>query len=197
MNTANGNINQNGVSNLQDLLDAVPADRTVACLPTHEFLLLYDGEKELGRIPIEGVFDVLLIDDSSIRKNYTIGRTLLLGPLVLLFPKRTFHESYRLCIQWKDQKGDCRFTYIHIASRIMADHMLNAVKRSLQAENRVELAQKLPKANERGAIVKAEQYKRHTEVSPFITCSYCTVEFRKTDLPPDGKCPVCGQAFKG
>ena len=96
MNTANGNINREDVHNLQDLLDAVPPDRTVACLPTHESLILHDGEKELGRIPLDGVVDVSLLDDSSVQKRYTVGRSLLLGPLVLLFPKKIFDmESAR------------------------------------------------------------------------------------------------------
>ena len=68
---------------MQDLLDAVPADRMVACLSTHEAIILHDGEKE--------------------------------------------------------------------------------------------------------------QHHRAAETSPFITCGHCTMEFRKTDLPPGGKCPVCGR----
>jgi hypothetical protein len=195
MNIVNGNINRGGLPNLQDLLDAVPADRTVACLPTHESLILHDGEKELGRIPLDGVVDVSLLDDSSVQKRYTVGRSLLLGPLVLLFPKKTIREAYRLCIQWKDPKGDYHFTYIRIARRIMADHMLNALKRSLTPEVRSELAQKVPKAKERGAVLEKEQHRRPAETSPFITCGNCTMEFRKTDLPPGGKCPVCGRAL--
>jgi hypothetical protein len=195
MNIVNGNINRGGVPDLQDLLDAVPADRTVSCLPTHEFLILHDGEKELGRIPLDGVVDVSLLDDSSVQKRYTIGRSLLLGPLVLLFPKKTIREAYRLCIQWKNPKGDYHFTYIRIARRIMADHMLNALKRSLTPEVRSEMAQKAPKAKERAAVSEKEQHRRPAEPSPLITCGHCTMEFRKTDLPPGGKCPVCGRAL--
>ena len=195
MNIVNRNINRGGVPNLQDLLDAVPADRTVACLPTHESLILHDGEKELGRIPLDGVVDVSLLDDSSVQKRYTVGRSLLLGPLVLLFPKKTIREAYRLCIQWKNPKGDYHFTYIRIARRIMADHMLNALKRSLTPEVRSELAQKVPKAKERAAVLEKEHHRRPAETSPFITCGNCTMEFRKTDLPPGGKCPVCGRAL--
>jgi hypothetical protein len=186
MNIVNGNINRGGLPNLQDLLDAVPADRTVACLPTHESLILH------GRIPLDGVVDVSLLDDSSVQKRYTIGRSLLLGPLVLLFPKKTIREAYRLCIQWKDPKGDYHFTYIRIARRIMADHMLNALKRSLTPEVRSEQAQKVPKAKER-AVVSEKEQQLSAETSPFITCGHCTMEFRKTDLPPGGKCPVCGR----
>jgi len=195
MNIVNRNINRGGVPNLQDLLDAVPADRTVACLPTHESLILHDGEKELGRIPLDGVVDVSLLDDSSVQKRYTVGRSLLLGPLVLLFPKKTIREAYRLCIQWKDPEGDYHFTYIRIARRIMADHMLSALKRSLTPEVRSELAQKVPKAKERAAVSEKEQHQRPAETSPFITCGHCTMEFRKTDLPSGGKCPVCGRAL--
>jgi len=191
MNTVNGNIDRGGVPNLQDLLDAVPPGRTVACLPTHELLLLYDGEKELGRIPLDGVFDVSLIDDSSVQKHYSIGLSLLLGPLVLLFPKKTIRESYRLCIQWKDPKGDYKFTYIRIARRIMADHMLNTVKRSLIPEVRTKLAQKAIESSDAGS--EKEQHQSSAETSPFITCKHCNIEFRKTDLPPGGKCPVCGK----
>ena len=191
MNTANGN--REGVPDLQDLLDAVPADRTVACLPTHESLILHDGEKELGSIPLDGVVDVSLLDDSSLQRRYPIGRSLLLGPLVLLFPKKTIREAYRLCIQWKDPEGDYHFTYIRIARRIMADHMLKAIKRSLTPEVSSELAQKVPKAKEWPAVSEKEQYQRPVETSPFITCGHCNMEFRKTDLPPGGKCPVCGR----
>jgi hypothetical protein len=185
--------NEGGVSNMQDLLDAVPPERTVACLPTHESLILHDGEKELGSIPLDCVVDVSLLDDSSVRRRYTIGRSLLLGPLVLLFPKKTIHEAYRLCIQWKDPKGDYHFTCIRIARRIMADHMLNAVRRSLTPEVRSELAQKVSRTKERATVSEKEEHQRPAETSPFIICGHCTMEFRKTDLPPGAKCPVCGR----
>ena len=188
MSTVTGNK-----GSLQDLLDAVPADRTVACLPTHESLILHDGEKELGRIPLDGVVDVSLLDDSSVRRRPTIGRFLLLGPLAFLFPKTTIREAYRLCIQWKDPEGDYHFTYVRIATRIMADHMLSAVRRSLTPEVRTELAQKAPEAKELAAVSEKAQRHRPAETSPFITCGNCTMEFRKTDLPPGGKCPVCGR----
>ena len=193
MNTVTGNINRGSVPNLQDLLNAVPADRMIACLPTHESLILHDGEKELGRIPLDGVVDVSLLDDSSVRRRLTIGRFLLLGPLALLFPKATIREAYRLCIQWKDPEGGYHFTYIRIATRIMAAHMLNAVKRSLTPEVRTELAQKAIEAKAQAAVSEKEQHQRPVETSPFITCGHCTMEFRKTDLPPGGKCPVCGR----
>jgi len=195
MNTANGNINREDVHNLQDLLDAVPPDRTVACLPTHGSLILHDGEKELGRIPLDDVVDVSLLDDSSVQKRYTVGRSLLLGPMVLLFPKKTIREAYRLCIQWKNPKGEYYFTYIRVARRIMADHMLNALKRLLTQEVRSKMAQKAPQAKELAAISEKEQHRRPAETSPFITCGNCTMEFKKTDLPPGRKCPVCGRAF--
>jgi len=195
MTTVNGNINGGGVPNLQDLLDDVPANRMVACLPTHESLILHDGKKELGRIPLNGVVDVSLLDDSSVQKRYTIGRSLILGPLVLLFPKKTMREAYRLCIQWKDPKGSYHFTYIRIARRIMADHMLNTVKRSLLPEIRAEAARKASEVKERAGIAEKEQHQRPTETSPFITCGHCTMEFRKGDLPLGGKCPVCGRSL--
>jgi hypothetical protein len=195
MNTVTRGIHKGCVYDLQDLLDAVPVGRTVACLPTHESLLLHDGEKELGSIPLDGVVDVSLLDDSSVQRRYPIGRSLLLGPLVLLFPKKTIREAYRLCIQWKDSEGDYHFTYIRIARRIMADHMLNAVKRLLTPAVRTELALKAAGAKERAAVSEQEQHESPVETSPFITCGHCTIEFRKTDLPPGGKCPVCGQPF--
>ena len=195
MNTVNRDINRRGVPNLQDLLDAVPADRKVACLSTHDALILYDGEKELGRIPLDGVVDVSLLDDSSVQRHLTIGRFLLLGPLAFLFPKSTIREAYRLCIQWKDPEGGYHLTYVHIATRIMADHMLNAVRRSLSPEVRTELAQKSLGAKERAVVSEKGQHQRPAETSPFITCGHCTLEFRKTDLPPGGKCPVCGRSL--
>lgn len=188
---------QGEIPNLQDLLDAVPADQKVACLPTPEALVLYAGEKELGRIPLDGVADVTLIDDSSVQKHYTIGRILTIGPLVLLFPKKTFHEAYRICIEWKDPAGGFNFTYIRVATRTMANHMLNAVQRALTPEGRAKLAIKPPVAMERSAIPGPEPAPRPAGTSPFITCGNCTVEFRKTDLPPGGKCPVCGKRFNG
>ena len=186
--------NEGGVSNMQDLLDAVPPERTVACLPTHESLILHDGEKELGRIPLDGVLDVLLLDDSTVQKRYSIGLSLILGPLVLLFPKKTIREAYRLCIQWKDPKGDFHFTYIRVARRIMADHMLNTIKHALIPEIRTELARKASKARERAGVAE-KQHQSPAEASPLITCRHCTMEFRKADLPHDGKCPVCGQSL--
>jgi len=188
MNTVTGNK-----GSLQDLLDAVPAERTVACLPTHESLILHDGEKELGSIPLDGVADVSLLDDSSVQKRYTVTRSLILGPLVLLFPKKTIREAYRLCIQWKDPKGDYHFTYIRIARRIMAEHMLNALKHSLTPEVRAELARKAPEVKERVPFSGKEQNIPPAETSLFIICRHCGMEFRETDLPPGGKCPVCGR----
>jgi hypothetical protein len=195
MNTANGGIHKKDVPDLQKLLDAVPADRTVACLPTQKYIILHDGEKELGSIPLDGVVDVSLLDDSSVQRNYPIGRSLLLGPLVFLFPKRTMREAYRLCIQWKGLDGDFHFTYIRIARRITAEQMLNALKRSLTPEGRSQLAPKVPKTGEPAAVPEKDQHKNPVETSPFITCAHCTMEFRKADLPPGGKCPVCGQSL--
>jgi hypothetical protein len=180
--------NREGVSTLQDLLDAVPAYRTVACLPTHEVLALHDGEKELGSIPLDGVVDVSLLADSSIKRRYPIGRSLLLGPLVLLFPKKTIRETYRISIEWKDLKGDYHLTYIRIPRRVLADHMLGTIKRSLTPEVRREFAQKVSK----GTVASGKE-QHPAETSLFITCRFCTMEFRKTDLPLGGKCPVCGR----
>ena len=191
MSTVTGN--REGVPDLQDLLDAVPTHRTVACLPTHESLILHDGDKELGRIPLDGVVDASIIVDSSVKRRPRMWAFLILGPLAFLFMKKTTHETYRLCIQWKDPKGDYQFTYIRISTRIMADHMLNTVKRLLIPEVRTELAQKASKAKERTAAAEKDQHP--AETSPFIKCGHCTMEFRKTDLPPGGKCPVCGKPF--
>ena len=195
MNTVPGDFNRGSAPNLQALLDAVPTHRMVACLSTHEAIILYDGEKELGRIPLNGVVDVSLLDDSSAQRRPTIGRFLFLGPLAFLFPKTTIREAYRLCIQWKDLEGGYHFTYVRIATRIMADHMLNAVRRSLTPEVRTELAQKALEAKERAVVSEKEQQQRPAETSPFITCGHCTLEFRKTDLPPGSKCPVCGRSL--
>lgn len=181
---------------MQDLLDDVPDNQKVACLPTSEAFVLYAGDKELGRIPLDGLAAVSLIDDSSVQKHYTLSRILTIGPLVLLFPKKTFHEAYRICIEWKDPEGDYNFTYIRIPTRIMAEHMLKSVQRALTPEGRMKLAQKAPAAKERGVIPETEQKQSRADASLFITCGNCTVEFRKTDLPPGGKCPVCGKRFK-
>ncbi|MBU1399261.1 MAG: hypothetical protein KKE00_03375 [Proteobacteria bacterium] len=191
MNTVTGN--KGGAVDLQALIDAIPAYRTVACLPTHESIILHDGEKELGRIPLDGVADVSLLDDSSVQKRYPVTRSLILGPLVLLFPKKTLREAFRLCIQWKDTKGDYHFTYIRIARRVMAEHMLNTLKRSLTPEVRADLAGRASEIKERAAVSDKEQHRPIAETSSFITCGHCGIEFRKTDLPPGGKCPVCGQ----
>jgi len=181
------------VTTLQNLLDAVPDDRTVACLPNRESLILHDGDKELGRIPLDGVVDVSLLDDSSTRRRLRMGLFMFLGPLAFLFMKKTTHEAYRICIQWKDPKGEYYFTYIRIARWIMADHMLNTIKNALTPEVRAELARKAPEARKRAAISGKEQLQRTSETAPFITCGHCKMEFRKTDLPPGGKCPVCGR----
>jgi len=186
-------MNRGGIPSLQDLLDAVPADQKVACLPTPEALVLYAGDKELGRIPFDGLVDVSLIDDSSVQKHYTLSRILTIGPLVLLFPKKTFHEAYRLSIQWKDSEGGFNFTCIRIPTKIMAEHMLKSVQRVLPPEGRMKLGQTAPKTIEWEASTDKEQRRATAETSPFITCGNCTVEFRKTDLPAGGKCPVCGQ----
>src|SRR3989339_437596 len=157
MKTLFGSENRGGIPTLQDLLDDVPDNQKVACLPTSEAFVLYAGDKELGRIPLDGLAAVSLIDDSSVQKHYT---------------------------------------YIRIPTRIMAEHMLKSVQRALTPEGRMKLAQKAPAAKERGVIPETEQKQSRADASLFITCGNCTVEFRKTDLPPGGKCPVCGKRFK-
>lgn len=122
-------IHMGEIPHLQELLDAVPASGRIACTPTHEDIILYYDEKELGSIRLDSVTDVSLVVDSSVQKNYTIIRSLLLGPLVLLFPKKTIREAYRLCIQWIDTEDEHHFTYVRNVTRIMADHILNVVKR--------------------------------------------------------------------
>ncbi|PKN68613.1 MAG: hypothetical protein CVU54_14200 [Deltaproteobacteria bacterium HGW-Deltaproteobacteria-12] len=195
MDSVTGHISKGNVPDLQSLLDAVPAERTVACLPTRDYLILHDGEKELGRIPLERVVEVSLLDDSSVHKRYPIGRSLLLGPLVFLFPQRTLREAYRLCIQWKSD-DDYQFTYIRIARKITAEQMLHSLKHALKPEVRSQPAQKAPKPREQNVVPDQEQPLRSANAL-FITCRYCTMEFRKTDLPPGGKCPVCGKALSG
>jgi hypothetical protein len=185
-----------GILNLQDLLDAVPDDRRVACLPTHDAIILHDGEKELGRIPLDLIVDVSLLDDSSVQRHITIGRFLLLVPLAFLFPKTIIHEAYRLCIKMKAPDGGYSFTYIRIPTQIMADHMLNTVKHSLTPEARTKRAQKRIEAKERATFLEKEQHQGLAETSPFITCAHCTVELRKIDIQPGGKCPVCDRPLK-
>ncbi|PKN33445.1 MAG: hypothetical protein CVU61_13395 [Deltaproteobacteria bacterium HGW-Deltaproteobacteria-19] len=191
MNTGTEESHKRSAAELQALLDDVPSDRLVACVPTHESLILHDGEKELGRIPLDGIVEVSLRDDTSVQRSYPMGRLLFLGPLALLFPKKTVREAYRLSIQWKDPDGGFNITFLRIPTRTMADHMLCMVERSLYPEVRRELAQKAAKTRERAA--ESTKAPSPAETSPFITCPHCTMEFRKSDLPPGGKCPVCGQ----
>lgn len=190
MTTGSEDANRGGAPDLQELLDAVPEDRLVACVPTHEALILHDGDRELGRIPLDGVADVSLLDDTSVQRTYPLGRFLFLGPLALLFPRKKMREAYRLNIQWKDPEGGFHFTYIRIPSRIMADHMLNMVELARNPGVRRERAEKALQARERAAVpVKVQP---SAEPPPFVTCGNCTMEFRRADLPPGGKCPVCG-----
>ncbi|NPU84786.1 MAG: hypothetical protein HPY65_09885 [Syntrophaceae bacterium] len=193
MSTATGETHKGSADHLQALLDEIPSDRLVACVPTHESLILHDGEKEIGRIPLDGITEVSLLDDTSVQRTYPLGRFLFLGPLALLFPKKTIHVAYRLNIQWKDPDGGYHFTYIRIPTQMLAKQTLNTVERSLNPEVRKDLAQKAAKARERAAASPRGQDRPSSEVSPFITCPHCTMEFRKTDLPPGGMCPVCGQ----
>ncbi len=195
MKALTGNINRGGALDLQDLLDAVPADQKVAILPTTDTLILYASEKELGRIPLNGVVDVSLIDDSTVRRRPTIWRFLLLGPLAFLWLKATIREAFRLCIQWKDSEGAYHFTHVPIATRIMANHMLNTVESSLTPEGRMKLDQKASKGRMMAAASAIKQHQGPVEISPFVTCGYCRMEFRKTDLPPGGKCQVCGRSL--
>jgi hypothetical protein len=79
MKTLFGSKDGGGIPSLQDLLDAVPDNQKVACLPTSEALVLYAGEKELGRIPLDGLADVSLIDDSTVQKHYTLLQEKIAG----------------------------------------------------------------------------------------------------------------------
>lgn len=183
------------ISQLQELLDSLPADRIIACLPGSDAILLHDGEKELGRIPLDGLLNVSLIDDSTVQKRYSAMKFFLLGPFAFLFPKKAVRESFRLHMEWKDDQGEYHENDIRIPTRTMAEHRLNTLKSWMTPEIREELAQKAARAKEL-ASASGKAPKRIIEESPFITCSGCTVEFRKTDLPPGGKCPVCGKRFK-
>jgi hypothetical protein len=179
-------------ADLQALLDAVSTEKTVSCFPVRESLVLHDGEKELGRIPIDGVVDVSLLDDSTIQKRYTVTRTMIMGPLVLLFPKKVTLEAYRICILWKDPNGEFQSTYIHTARRSMADSTISSLRRIISPEGRAAIALKAAESNAQSAVAEKEPPRPAVETSPFITCAHCTMEFRKADLPPGGKCPVCG-----
>jgi hypothetical protein len=196
MNTEPGDPSKGEEPDLQDLLDAVPSDRLVACVPTHDALILHDGERELGRIPLDGVADVSILDDSSVQKDYPMGRLLFLGPLALLFPRKTVREAYRVNIQWKDPEGGYHFTYLRAPSRILADHMLDTITRSLNPEVRKERAGKASRTKAKIAVQEKEPVPRPAEPSPYVTCPNCTMEFRRADLPPGGKCPVCGHPLK-
>ena len=185
------------VQNLQERLDAVPVSGMIACMPTHDALILYYNEKELGRILLHSVTEVSLLIGSSVKKNYPIIRCLLLGPLVLLFPKKTIQETYRLCIEWRNTVDDYHFTYVRMQTRIMADHILNAIKRSLTPAVRSERVQQAQAKQRAAGYGKMKQHPYPVKDSPFITCDNCTMEFRKSDLPPGGKCPVCRHSFRG
>jgi rubrerythrin len=63
------------------------------------------------------------------------------------------------------------------------------------ADAREQAERVITEAKERAAVSEKEQHQRPAETSPFITCGHCTMEFRKTDLPPGGKCPVCGRSL--
>ena len=156
MNHAAGETHKGNPKDLQALLDDVPSDRLVACVPTHESLILHDGERELGRIPLDGVTEVSLLDDTSVQRTYPLGRFLFLGPLALLFPRKTVHEAYRLNIQWKDADGDYHFTYLRVPSRILANHMLGTIERARIPDVRKELAEKAARARERTAVTTKE-----------------------------------------
>jgi predicted Zn-ribbon and HTH transcriptional regulator len=195
MTTGSEEANQGSVRDLlQERLDAVPSDRVVACLPTHEALILHDGDRELGRIPLDGIVEVMLLNDTSVERSYPLGRLFFLGPLALLWPRKTIRESYRVSIQWKDPEGDFHFTYLRVPSRILADHMLNTIEISRNSEVRSQRAKKALQAREKAAIL--ETVKPPAEVSPLVTCGNCTMEFRRDDLPPGGKCPVCGHPLE-
>jgi predicted Zn-ribbon and HTH transcriptional regulator len=185
------------VSHLQKLLDTVQAGRMVACLHDHDAVILHDGEKELGRIPLDGLLNVSLLDDSTVQKSYSAIKFFFLGPLAFLFPKKTVREAFRLRIQWKNTQGEDHENDIRIPTRTMAEHRLTTIQSLMIPEVREELAQKAAKARALAAVsVKKEQQRVVVEPSPFITCEGCTVEFRKSDLPSGGKCPVCGKRFK-
>ncbi|HQP25951.1 MAG TPA: hypothetical protein PLP16_12335 [Smithellaceae bacterium] len=185
-----------GVSHLQALLDDVPEGRMVACLHDQNAVILHDGEKELGRIPLDGLLNVSLIDDSTVRRSYGVVKFFLLGPFAFLFPKKNIREAFRLHIEWKDGRGDYHENDIRILTRTMAEHRLNTLKSLMIPEIREQLAQKAAKARELLAASGKPADQRIVETSPFITCAGCTVEFRKSDLPPGGKCPVCGKLLK-
>jgi hypothetical protein len=88
----NSLANKNDVSHLQDLLDAVPAGRMVACLHDQNAVILHDGEKELGRIPLDGLLEASLLDDSTVQTSYSAIKFFILGPLAFLFPKKRFER---------------------------------------------------------------------------------------------------------
>jgi predicted Zn-ribbon and HTH transcriptional regulator len=185
------------VSHLQKLLDAVPAGRLVACLHDQNAVILHDGEKELGRIPLDGLLEVSLLDDSTFQTSYSAIKFFLLGPLAFLFPKKKVREAFRLHIKWKDNSGDHHENDIRVPTRTMAEYRLNTIQSLMIPEIREQLVQKAAKSREMLASSgKPEDQQPIVEPSPFITCAGCTVEFRKSDLPPGGKCPVCGKRLK-
>jgi hypothetical protein len=192
----NSLANKNDVSRLQELLDAVQAGRMIACLHDHNAMILHDGEKELGRIPLDGLLEVSLLDDSTVQTSYSAIKFFLLGPLAFLFPKKKLREAFRLRIKWKDNSGDYHENDIRVPTRTMAEHRLNTIQSLMIPEIREQLAQKAAKARMLSSASGKQAKQPVIETSQFITCAGCTVEFRKSDLPPGGKCPVCGKRLK-
>jgi predicted Zn-ribbon and HTH transcriptional regulator len=178
-------VNSRG-RDIQLALDAVPATSMVACIPTHEYLIIYASEEELGRIPLDDIVDASVFDDTVIKKRPTFGMLMYLGPLAFLFMKKTVHEAYRVCIQWKDG-DDYHFTNVQVSVRTIADRMVNTIKHALTPEARLELSRKVQD------VKKPVDTSQPESAELFVTCRNCSMEFRKTDLPPGGKCPVCGR----
>jgi len=186
-------------NSLQALLNDVLPERMIACLPGRNEIIFHDGDKEVGRIPFHSVLNIELIDDSTVKRQVTWIRFFLLGPLAFLIPKKIAHEAFRIRIQWKDEKGDIQKTEIPIPSKTIADYRFQNLQAWMNPDERRKMAEKAEEAariRKAAEMIMKREQPAMKESSPFITCRGCTVEFRKTDLPSGGKCPVCGKRFK-
>lgn len=187
------------MNSLQKMLDATPAERMIAFLPGGDAIILHDGEKELGRIPFDQILDIELFDDSTAKRQTTWSRFFLLGPLAFFIPKKTIQESFRIRIRWKDHKGEYQENDISLPSKTMAEYRYNTLLSWKNPETRHQMAEKAKEAariREASELMMKQERARLEAAQPFVTCRGCFVEFRRSDLPPGGKCPVCGKRLK-
>jgi len=91
---------------LTGLRETTTATKDCECVVTgEEFAFVTPWGRNLGRIPRDGVNEIIADDKSRMHKRVTVTRILGLGIFALAVPKKREEKKWCVLIDWEDKKG--------------------------------------------------------------------------------------------